>query len=300
MAVKQNNAWASQYILDPPTSVEARQETGPYQQQAPAASALLKSPQSKSSRKTPENRIPRPTHGRSLSASSIPRPLEQIKRETRRANRAPHLRKSAIPGPDTIDKLDNILGGIPYHHEGPFDATLMSRQIPGRSPVEALATSNAEAIAATPRANLIDSLERHRPLQGTASIPPGMRAPGGDILPYYEEYDVMTRDGNYRRYPGVEYLDEDLKGKGEPSYTLDKFDKQQKASRKARRGMSLGQNQYEMQPGSHNMLAVPFVRGSTGNDSGVRRNKSSAGRMESEESLSDRLKKRFSLKRRQS
>lgn len=138
-----------------------------------------------------------------MSASSIPRPLEQIKRETRRANRAPHLRKSAIPGPDTIDKLDNILGGIPYHHEGPFDATLMSRQIPGRSPVEALATSNAEAIAATPRANLIDSLERHRPLQGTASIPPGMRAPGGDILPYYEEYDVMTRDGNYKRYPGV-------------------------------------------------------------------------------------------------
>lgn len=138
-----------------------------------------------------------------MSVSSIPRPLEQIKRETRRANRAPHLRKNAIPGPDTIDKLDNILGGIPYHHEGPFDATLRARQIPGRSPVEALATSNAEAIAATPRANLIDSLERHRPLQGTASIPPGMRAPGGDILPEYEEYDVMRRDGNYKRYPGV-------------------------------------------------------------------------------------------------
>lgn len=30
-----------------------------------------------------------------------------------------------------------------------------------------------------------------------------MRAPGGDILPNYEEYDVMTRDGNYKRYPGM-------------------------------------------------------------------------------------------------
>lgn len=64
--------------------------------------------------------------------------------------------------------------------------------------------------------------------------------------------------------------------------------------------MSLGHNLYEMQPGSDNKLAVPFERGSAGNDTGVRRNKSSAGRMESEESLSDRLKKRFNLKRRQS
>lgn len=60
--------------------------------------------------------------------------------------------------------------------------------------------------------------------------------------------------------------------------------------------MSLGRNSYEMQPGS-NTLAVPV---STGSDTGVRRNKSSAGRMESGESLGDRLKKRFNLKRRQS
>lgn len=155
------------------------------------------------SKSVSSRRPSRPPHSRSVSASSIPRPLEQIKRETRRANRAPHLKRSGIPGPDTIDRLDNILGGIPYHHEGPFDATLRARQIPGRSPVEALARSNAEALAATPRANIIDSLERHRPLQGTASVPPGMRAPGGDIMPDYEEYDVMRRDGNYKRYPGV-------------------------------------------------------------------------------------------------
>lgn len=38
---------------------------------------------------------------------------------------------------------------------------------------------------------------------GTASIPPGMRAPGGYIMPDYEEYDVMRKDGNYKRYSGV-------------------------------------------------------------------------------------------------
>lgn len=63
--------------------------------------------------------------------------------------------------------------------------------------------------------------------------------------------------------------------------------------------MSLGQNSYEMQPAS-NTLGVPFQPVSTGSDTGVRRNKSSAGRMESGESLGDRLKKRFNLKRRQS
>lgn len=60
--------------------------------------------------------------------------------------------------------------------------------------------------------------------------------------------------------------------------------------------MSIGQNSYEMKSGS-NTPAIPV---STGSDAGVRRNKSSAGRMESGESLGDRLKKRFSLKRRQS
>lgn len=30
-----------------------------------------------------------------------------------------------------------------------------------------------------------------------------MKAPGGDFMPNYEEYDVMRKDGNYRRYAGV-------------------------------------------------------------------------------------------------
>ncbi|RYC63095.1 hypothetical protein CHU98_g3103, partial [Xylaria longipes] len=44
---------------------------------------------------------------------SAPRPLEQIKRETKAANRAPHLRKANQTRPDQIDALDNIApGGI--------------------------------------------------------------------------------------------------------------------------------------------------------------------------------------------
>lgn len=96
-------------------------------------------------------------------------------------------------------------------------------------------------------------------------------------------------------------MDEDKKGKGEPGYTLDKFDKQQKAARKARKTQSLGRNEYE--PYSDNKtagvhtLAVPAT--ASGYDgAGVRRNKSSAGRMEGGESFGDKLKKRFNLKRR--
>ncbi|RPB14377.1 hypothetical protein P167DRAFT_604215 [Morchella conica CCBAS932] len=249
--------------------------------------------------KSLSNTTPRPTP-RPRSTSAGTRPLATLQREARRAHRSPHLKKSAIPGPDTIDRLDNILGGTPYHHEGPFDATLRARQIPGRSPVEALAWSNAKAIAATPRENIIDCLEKHKPLQGTASVPVGMRTAAGQVMGDYEEVDLMVESG-YRRYPGLDYLDEDKKGKGEPGYTLDKFDKQQKAARKARKTQSLGRNEYE--PYSDNKtagvhtLAVPAT--ASGYDgAGVRRNKSSAGRMEGGESFGDKLKKRFNLKRR--
>ena len=53
------------------------------------------------------------------------RPLEQIKRDTKAANRSPHLRKKNFTRPDSIDALDSI-GGY-YHHDGPFDATIASR-----------------------------------------------------------------------------------------------------------------------------------------------------------------------------
>jgi len=103
------------------------------------------------------------------------RPLDQIRKETKVANRAPHLRKKHIPGADTIDSLDISPLGPAYHHEGPYDATLLSRNTnPKSSPVEAVRRSNAEALRATPRENIRDALDKHVPLQGTAIIPPGM------------------------------------------------------------------------------------------------------------------------------
>jgi len=113
-------------------------------------------------------------------------------------------RASSIPGPDTIDRLDNGVFGGHYHHEGPYDSTLLARQNGPRPPVEALRESNAAALAATPMANILDSLERHKPLQGTAMVAPGTKLPSGEFIGDYEEYDMMRQGpgGNYRRYPG--------------------------------------------------------------------------------------------------
>jgi hypothetical protein len=99
--------------------------------------------------------------------------------------------------------LGNVWGDTAFHHEGPFDATLASRQVPGYSPIEAVRESNMAALKATPRANIIDSLEHHYPLQGTAIIPPGMKISKNEEMPWYEQYDIETRDGDYKRWPGM-------------------------------------------------------------------------------------------------
>ncbi|KAI1288919.1 hypothetical protein F5Y03DRAFT_72069 [Xylaria venustula] len=156
---------------------------------------------------------------------SAQRPLEQIKRETKLANRSPHLRKAAQPRPDQIDSLDNV-GGI-YHHDGPYDATLASRnRDPRYAPVAAVREGNREALRATPAVNVVDAVTRHVPLQGTATIPPGEVDYNGNVMDYEEGADVMREPdaagGAYRRYDHVQYHPEDLKGKGEPSYTVER------------------------------------------------------------------------------
>ncbi|MCJ1478719.1 hypothetical protein MMC13_007402 [Lambiella insularis] len=149
------------------------------------------------------------------------RPLDIIKRETKIANRAPHLRKKHFVGPDSIDKLDDV--GGKYHHDGPFDATLLAKNTSYlTSPVEAVSATNEEALKATPREKVVDSIERHRPLDGVAVVPPGMTDSTGRTFDYQEGSDLMIEEGNYRRWPGVKYLPEDLKGKGEPSYSVEK------------------------------------------------------------------------------
>ncbi|KAI8940191.1 hypothetical protein NX059_003897 [Plenodomus lindquistii] len=151
------------------------------------------------------------------------RPLEQIRKEEKVAHRAPHLRKKNFQGADVIDRLDRA-GFSQYHHEGPYDAASLARNRHEKfSPVAAVRESNEEALRATPAENIRDALDKHRPLEGVANIPPGMPDRFGRVLHYQEGADLQREPGgDYRRWPGQEYHPDDLKGKGEPSYTIEK------------------------------------------------------------------------------
>ncbi|KAJ8120541.1 hypothetical protein ONZ43_g2773 [Nemania bipapillata] len=137
---------------------------------------------------------------------SAPTPLEQIKRETLAAHRAPHLRAGHRAQPDQIDLLASISGtsGEVYHHSGPYDAALASRNRDARhAPLAAVASSNREALRATPAAHVVDAVTRKVPLHGTASVPPGHADLAGNVMCYEEGADLMReRDaagGAYRR-----------------------------------------------------------------------------------------------------
>jgi len=74
---------------------------------------------------------------------------------------------------DIIDSLDMTFGG-PYHHEGPFDATLAARNRHSwKSPVDATKIGNQMALDATAPADIQNALEMHRPLEGVAVFEPG-------------------------------------------------------------------------------------------------------------------------------
>lgn len=150
-------------------------------------------------------------------------PLDQIRRDEKAAHRAPHLRKKNLQGADVIDRLDRA-GFSQYHHEGPYDAASLARNRNEKySPVAAVRESNEEALRATPEEYIKDAITRHRPLEGVANIPPGMPDRFGRILNYQEGADLQREPGgDYRRWPGLDYHPDDLKGKGEPSYTIEK------------------------------------------------------------------------------
>jgi hypothetical protein len=136
------------------------------------------------------------------------RPLDQLRKEAKAADRAPHLKKKHIPGADTIDSLDRSFLGGAYHHEGPYDATLLARNTSYKySPVEAVRETNNEALKATPRENIRDALDKHVPLQGTAVIPPGMAGIDGRPMRYEEGADLMREEdapgGAYKRWEHV-------------------------------------------------------------------------------------------------
>jgi hypothetical protein len=113
-----------------------------------------------------------------------------------------------MPGADIIDSLDRSLIGGLYHHEGPYDATLLARNTSFQnSPVAAVKDSNEEALKATPRERVQDSLEKHVPLHGTAAIPSGHRDLAGRLMEYEEGSDMMREPGmiggEYKRWPGM-------------------------------------------------------------------------------------------------
>ncbi|KAI9689670.1 MAG: hypothetical protein M1820_010099 [Bogoriella megaspora] len=151
-------------------------------------------------------------------------PLNIIRRESRRAHRSPHLQKRHMPGADTIDRLDVI--GAPYHHEGPYDAALLARNTSNdSSPLAAVSDSIKETLKATPPENINNSIQTHRPLDGTAVVPPGQEDRFGRRFSYKEDGNLMVDNGPpggaYRQWPGVDYKSSDIHGKGEPFYSLE-------------------------------------------------------------------------------
>jgi Pal1 cell morphology protein len=155
-------------------------------------------------------------------------PLAILAKEKYIADRSAHMVKKHHIHPDIIDALDNV-GGASYHHPGPYDATLYARNNNFHtSPVQAVAGTNAEALKATPREKIIDSVQGHRPLDGVASFPPGTTDRNGHIYQYEEGDNMMIGGGHepeggaYKRWPGVQYSKDDIKGKGEPSYSIEK------------------------------------------------------------------------------
>jgi len=153
------------------------------------------------------------------------RPLDTLTKEKHVADRARHATKKHHIMPDTIDNLDHS-GGTAWHHGGPYDATLFARNNTSNSPLAAVATSNAEALKATPRERIVDSVQRHRPLDGVAAYAPGNMDRLGNVYNYEEGDNMMIEGGPeggaYKRWPGVQYHPDDIKGKGEPSYSIEK------------------------------------------------------------------------------
>ncbi|KAK4550367.1 hypothetical protein LTR36_003334 [Oleoguttula mirabilis] len=154
------------------------------------------------------------------------KPLDIVRRESKKASRSPHLTKRHLPGADTIDRLDPALGGRAYHHEGPYDAASLARNTGRNAPIAALVGSNQEALKATPRENIRDAVERHKPLDGVADVPPGEADQFGRTYQYEEGTDMMREgtsgDAGYKRWPGKQYDPEDLKGQSEPTFSLDR------------------------------------------------------------------------------
>ncbi|PGH33431.1 hypothetical protein GX50_03738 [[Emmonsia] crescens] len=161
-------------------------------------------------------RRPQPGHSNYNSHShsrshSTPIPNAQ------RSRTRPRHNSTYLP-PDVIDFLDDI-SPFHYHHEGPYDAVShhRNRSCQNSNPIDALKTSNMEALKATPPGKIADCIWHSRPLDGVAYYPPGSTDPDGNTYDYEEGWNMMTEDrGDFRRWPGMKFRDEDFKN--DPAY----------------------------------------------------------------------------------
>ncbi|KAK0667711.1 hypothetical protein QBC41DRAFT_323297 [Cercophora samala] len=210
------------------------------------------------------------------------RPLAMLSSSHRAANR--HVRPTSShkrPFADPIDQLDQSSPFSTYHHSGPYDPTLIPYNTNKKySPLEAVKSSNDEAIKATPVEFVKDSLTKHVPLQGTAVVAPGERdvMTGRRMGEYEEGADLMREPsaggGAYRRWPGLEYREGDLKGKGEGWYTGAGAAEEDARKAAKQRGGYLARSisgdgkggVYEMQPSQRGLMAS----GSEEKNGGVR------------------------------
>ena len=184
--------------------------------------------------------------GQRYAGDNSNQPLAQLAHEKREADKSRHMVRKHHIQPDQIDSLDTISpDGTSYHHSGPYDATLFARNNSYlSSPLQAVHSSNAEALKATPRDKIMDSVRGHRPLDGVASFPPGTTDRDGAVYSYTEGENMMIgggpgdnpEGGAYKRWPGVPYHPDDIKGKGEPSYTVEKNLKESERSQRSSEG----------------------------------------------------------------
>lgn len=281
----------------PPASASPRRERFPQHLNESFGPSGSGSRPRRSSQPNPFNDPPqqntRPSRSGSLQqrfpGDQSHRPLDIIRKDTKTAHRAHHLRKKNFQGADIIDRLDKTMPS--YHHEGPYDAASLARNLSyNHSPVAAVQDSNEEALKATPRENILNSVHRHHPMDGTAMVPPGIPDRFGRTYDYQEGADLMHEPGaDYKRWPGVTYHPDDLKGKGEPSFSQDRARKEHKA---------YGESGTEMQTRRRNFSMSANDR--PGDIPGEVHDRSSLGRSNSTgKGMGTALKKRFgSIRRR--
>ncbi|KAJ5818190.1 hypothetical protein N7474_003781 [Penicillium riverlandense] len=170
---------------------------------------------------------PSPSRHRRIRSDSVPSSLYSgtpedhrdcsIPRRRASARQPRYSRHSQLVQPDIIDELDNV-SLYSYHHEGPYDAVRPERNWDiASSPLEAVKESNAEALKATPHHKIVDSINSHRPLDGTAFYPPGTTDRNGQTYEYEEGANMMNDLSNFFRIPGLRFTDKDFEK--DPFYT---------------------------------------------------------------------------------